>query len=108
MALQLGALYAALKAAGADDETAREAAEEVAAYENQLTALRSDIAALRAYADQQFGRVDQRFTELRAYVDRQFVELRADNAGLRREVRLVGGVLFGLLVPMLVKLFVHG
>jgi hypothetical protein len=40
MALMLGALNDALKSAGADEDKARKAAEEVAAYESQLSDLR--------------------------------------------------------------------
>jgi hypothetical protein len=40
MALMVGSLYDALKAAGVDDDKAKKAAEEVAAYDNQLADLR--------------------------------------------------------------------
>ena len=47
MALQLGALYKALVNAGADDDTARAAAEEVAAYDRQLAEIRGDLTLLK-------------------------------------------------------------
>lgn len=51
MAVMMGNLYSALKQAGADDENARRAAEEVAAYENRIgdlkTELKAELASLR-------------------------------------------------------------
>jgi hypothetical protein len=46
MTLRLGALHDALLAPG-DAELARKAAEEVAGYENQLAAIRSDLLLLK-------------------------------------------------------------
>ena len=48
MAMMLGALYQALLEAGAGDEPARRAAEEVAAYESRLTAIDTKLAVLQA------------------------------------------------------------
>ena len=47
MALMLGKLYDALRAGGVPDEKAREAAEEVAAYEKNLAEIKSDIRLLK-------------------------------------------------------------
>jgi hypothetical protein len=55
VALQLGVLHEALKAAGVGDDLARRASEEVAAYESQIAALRTDIASLRAYVEGRFS-----------------------------------------------------
>lgn len=46
MALQLGSLRDALREAGASEETARKAAEEVAAYENRLASLENKLNLL--------------------------------------------------------------
>ena len=48
MALMLGALYEALKDAHASEESARRAAEEVAAYESRLAAIDTKLAVLQA------------------------------------------------------------
>jgi hypothetical protein len=48
MALMLGKLYAALRLAQIPDDTAREAAEEVAGYEHALADMRSDMADMRS------------------------------------------------------------
>ena len=46
MALMLGKLYAALRLAQIPDDTAREAAEEVAGYENRLASVESTLKLL--------------------------------------------------------------
>ena len=86
MALQLGNLRDALIEAGASEEKARLAAEEVAAYEGQMTAARADIAGLRTYVDQQIAAVRADIAGLRTYVDQQIAAVRADIAGLRTYV----------------------
>jgi len=48
MAIMLGRLHAALTAAGAPDDKAREAAEEVAQFENRLAKVQTDLAVLKA------------------------------------------------------------
>jgi phage shock protein A len=48
MALMLSKTYDALLAAGAPEDKAREAAEEIAAYENRLTRIETDIALIKA------------------------------------------------------------
>ncbi len=48
MALQLGALRSALLDAGAAPDKADKAAEEVAGYEREFTAIRADMADLRS------------------------------------------------------------
>lgn len=101
MALQLGNLRDALIEAGASEEKARLASEEVAAYENRLVSIGKQLAELRAY-------VDRRFAELQAELGLVRAELSAELGGLRREFRLLGGFIIALLVPILVKLFVHG
>ena len=47
MALMLGALHDALKSAGADPNSARKAAEEVAGYESELADVKSDLRLLK-------------------------------------------------------------
>jgi hypothetical protein len=47
MAVMMGNLYSALKQAGADEENARKAAEEIAGYENRFAKLESDVALLK-------------------------------------------------------------
>jgi hypothetical protein len=48
MALMLSKTYDALLAAGAPEGKARDAAEEIAAYENRLTRIETDIALIKA------------------------------------------------------------
>lgn len=48
MALMLSKTYDAFKAAGAPDEKAREAAEEIAGFENRLTRLEIMVALILA------------------------------------------------------------
>jgi len=43
----MGNLYSALKQAGADDENAKKAAEEVAGFENRISSLAADVALLK-------------------------------------------------------------
>ena len=43
MAIMLSKTYEALKAAGAPDDKAREAAEEIAAYDNRLANIEADV-----------------------------------------------------------------
>jgi hypothetical protein len=47
MAVMMGNLYSALKQAGADDENAKKAAEEVAGFENRISSLSADVALLK-------------------------------------------------------------
>ena len=47
MAVMMGNLYSALKQAGADEESAKKAAEEVAGFENRISTLASDITVLK-------------------------------------------------------------
>ena len=47
MAVMMGNLYDALRSAGADDEKARKAAEEIAAYDNRFAKVESDVALLK-------------------------------------------------------------
>jgi phage shock protein A len=48
MALMPSKTYDALIAAGAPEDKARDAAEEIAAYENRLTRIETDIALIKA------------------------------------------------------------
>jgi hypothetical protein len=48
MALMLSKTYDALLPAGAPEEKAREAAEEIAGYENRLARIETDVALIRA------------------------------------------------------------
>ena len=45
MAVMLGNLYDALRSAGAEDDKARKAAEEIAAYEPRFAKLESDVGS---------------------------------------------------------------
>jgi hypothetical protein len=47
MAVMLGNLYDALKSAGAEDDKARKAAEELAAYEPRFAKLEGDVGLLK-------------------------------------------------------------
>ena len=47
MALMLSKTYDALRAAGAPDDKAREAAEEIAGFEDRLTGIESDLKLLK-------------------------------------------------------------
>jgi hypothetical protein len=47
MALMLSKTYDALLAAGAPEEKARDAAEEIAGYENRLVKIETELAAIR-------------------------------------------------------------
>ena len=47
MAIMLSKTYEALKAAGAPDDKAREAAEEIAAYDNRLANIEADVRPLK-------------------------------------------------------------
>ena len=47
MALMLAKLYTALREAGADDDKAREAAEEVASFENRLANVEASLTILK-------------------------------------------------------------
>jgi hypothetical protein len=47
MAIMLSKLYAALRAANVPESAAREAAEEIAGYENRFVRLESDMAVLK-------------------------------------------------------------
>jgi hypothetical protein len=47
MALMLGKLYDALRPGGVPDDKAREAAEEVATYEKDLSEIKSDVRLLK-------------------------------------------------------------
>ena len=48
MALMLSKTYDALLAAGAPEDKARDADEEIAAYENRLTRIQTDIALIKS------------------------------------------------------------
>jgi len=47
MALMMSALYDALRTAGAGDDSARKAAEEVAAYDNRFAKLEAEVAVVK-------------------------------------------------------------
>jgi hypothetical protein len=47
MAVMMGNLYSALKQAGADEESARKAAGEVAGFENRISSSAADITLLK-------------------------------------------------------------
>ena len=47
MAIMRSKTYEALKAAGAPDDKAREAAEEIAAYDNRLANIEADVRLLK-------------------------------------------------------------
>lgn len=104
MALQLGNLRDALKEAGASDESARLAAEEVAAYESKLASIEQRLANL----DRQFAELRAQFVELRSYVDLQLAAVRSDIRLLRWMTGTLGGVIVAFQVAIFLKLFVHG
>ena len=54
MAVMMGNLYSALKQAGADEDSAQKAAEEVANFDNRVTGLEGRIALLDAKVDAKF------------------------------------------------------
>jgi phage shock protein A len=121
MALQLGALNQALRKAGVDDDLARQAAEEVAGYEQRFLDLRThmdqrfaevdqrfaQVDQRFAQVDQRFAQVDQRFTELRAYVDQRFTAIDGRLNLLSWMLGSFGTVILGFVVAVFVKLFVH-
>ena len=47
MAVMMGNLYSALKQAGADEDNAKKAAEEVAGYENRIADLKTELTGIR-------------------------------------------------------------
>lgn len=47
MAVMMGNLYDALRSAGAEDEKARKAAEEMAGYEHRFSKLEADVGLLK-------------------------------------------------------------
>ena len=51
MAAMLAELYDALRSAGAEDEKARKAAAEVAAYDNRLAGMERELASLSGKVD---------------------------------------------------------
>ncbi|MBY0333918.1 MAG: hypothetical protein K2X49_24945 [Acetobacteraceae bacterium] len=81
MALQLGALRDALREAGASDELARKASEEVAGYEHRFSGIEQKIEALDRKMDQRFAAVDakmdQRFAAVDAKMDQRFAAVDA-------------------------------
>ena len=72
MPLMLGTLHEALVAAGAPDDIAKRAAEEVAGYEQSLTGLRAEIARVR--------------TDLRAELAASRTEMKTDIAAVRADI----------------------
>jgi hypothetical protein len=46
MAMMMGNLYSALKQAGADDDNARKAAEEVATYDSRMSTIENRLSVL--------------------------------------------------------------
>jgi len=58
MALMLGWLYGVLRAASVPDDKAREAAEEVANYEGELTRLRLEMGERFRETGERIGRVE--------------------------------------------------
>jgi hypothetical protein len=51
MAMMMGNLYSALKQAGADDDNARKAAEEVATYDARMNTIESRLSVLTWMVD---------------------------------------------------------
>jgi hypothetical protein len=72
MALQLGALREALIDAGASQETASRAAEELAGHEREFTGLRSEISKGFAGVDQEFAKIRGDINLLRWMVGANF------------------------------------
>lgn len=100
MALQLGALREALVHAGAKPELAAKAAEELAGYENRLSAIEQRLIELRAY-------VDRRFTEMVARIEQRFTTIEGRINLLTWMVGSLGTVMLGFLIAVFIKLFVH-
>ncbi|MBV9757676.1 MAG: hypothetical protein JO047_11520 [Alphaproteobacteria bacterium] len=88
MALQLGTLNA-LRKAGLHDDLARQAAGEVAGYDNRPAGIERQLVELRAH-------MDERFAELRGYVDARV-----------NRVNSLLGVLIALVIAVFVKQFFH-
>ena len=112
MALQLGALRDALKEAGASDELARKASEEVAGYEHRFSGIEQKIEALDRKMDQRFAAVDakmdQRFAAVDAKMDQRFAVVNTRFAEAHGRINLLTWmVTFNLALTALVlgKLF---
>jgi hypothetical protein len=69
MALQLGALRDALIDAGASEEKAQRAAEELAGYQSEFGRLRDDMRDGFGKVEQQFAKVDQEFALVRGDIN---------------------------------------
>jgi hypothetical protein len=91
MTIMLGKVYSALKAAGAPEDEAIAAAEEMGAMRDELGAFRSVIEDMKA----ELSALRVAFNELRAEVHSDFAALRAelhgDVAGLRSEIAYLRG-----------------
>ena len=75
MALQLGAVLSAFRAANVPDDVAQRAAEESAGYENRFHDLDGRLAAGFADMRLEFGSAEQRFNQLDAKVEQRFTKL---------------------------------
>jgi hypothetical protein len=64
MAVMMGSLYAALVKAGAGEDDAKKAAEEVANFELRLNSLEAKIDRLEAKMDVRFSSLEARITVL--------------------------------------------
>jgi len=64
MTTMIAELYDALKEAGASEEKARRAAEAIAGYETQFTAIRQDIANIRTELKHDIARINGRINTL--------------------------------------------
>lgn len=96
MALQLGALRDASRAANVPDELAARAAEEVAGYDNRLAGIERRMVELSAEIERLRAEMDRRFTELRAEMEQRFTR-----------VNTLLTVLIALVIGVFVKQFFH-
>jgi hypothetical protein len=96
MALQLGALRDALIDAGASEDKAQRAAEELAGYQSEFTRVRDDMRDGFTKVDEKFARVDEKF----ARVDQEFAAVRSDMRVLKWQV----GLLYAITGPTLLLL----
>jgi hypothetical protein len=97
MALQLGALRAALIEAGASHEKADRAAEELAGYEDHFAKLDLRMEELR-------GGVQSEFAKLRGEMQSEFAKLRGEMGTLRWMLGTVIALILGVLARLL---FIH-
>jgi hypothetical protein len=110
MAIQLGALRDALEDAGAAPDKAAKAAEELAGYEHEFTAIRLDMQ--RGFNDLRMAANDLRieFGGLRSGTASEFGKVWQEFAKVRGDLNLLRwmvGANSALTLAVFVKLFIH-